>query len=68
MQMYSPQIRNDLVPAIYRAAKEDGIPMTVWVSGVVEEALRRRRPVTTSEDEKGETDELAVEGPMGRAS
>lgn len=37
--MYSPKIREDLIPRIYRAAKKANIPMTVWVSQVVEESL-----------------------------
>ncbi len=38
--MYSPKIREDLVPRIYRAAKEAKVPMTAWVSQAVELVLR----------------------------
>jgi hypothetical protein len=38
--MYSPKIREDLVPRIYRAAKEAKLPMTAWVSQAVELVLR----------------------------
>ena len=37
--MYSPKIREDLIPRIYRAAKGAGIKMTQWVNQAIEEAL-----------------------------
>lgn len=37
--MYSPKIRDDLIPRIYRAAKGAKVPMTRWVSEVLERAL-----------------------------
>jgi hypothetical protein len=37
--MYSPKIREDLVPRIYRAAKEAKLPMTAWIARAVERAL-----------------------------
>ena len=37
--MYSPKIREDLIPRIYRAAEEAKLPMTAWVNQAVEEAL-----------------------------
>jgi hypothetical protein len=37
--MYSPRIRDELIPGIYRAAKASGVPMTVWVCQVIEQAL-----------------------------
>jgi hypothetical protein len=37
--MYSPKISEDLIPRIYRAAKEQKIPMTHWINRVVERAL-----------------------------
>ena len=37
--MYSPRIREALVPFIYRAAKESKIPMTVWVNAAIAKAL-----------------------------
>ena len=39
MKMYSPKIREDLIPKIYRAAKKADVPMTVWVNEAIEEAL-----------------------------
>jgi len=37
--MYSPKIREDLIPKIYQAAKKAEVPMTVWVNEAIEEAL-----------------------------
>ncbi len=37
--MYSPKVREDLIPRIYRAAKTAGVPMTRWVNHAVETAL-----------------------------
>ena len=37
--MYSPKIREDLVPKIYRAAKSAKVAMTKWVSQAIEKAL-----------------------------
>jgi hypothetical protein len=44
--MYSPKIREDLIPKIYRAAKSAKIAMTKWVNQVIEEAL----PTETEEN------------------
>jgi hypothetical protein len=38
--VYSPRIREELVPFIYRAAKESKIPMTVWVNAALAKALK----------------------------
>jgi len=37
--MYSPKIREDLVPRLHRAAKSAGLPMTTWVNRVIEASL-----------------------------
>jgi hypothetical protein len=37
--MYSPKIREDLIPRVYRAALKANLPMTTWVSQVVEKSL-----------------------------
>jgi hypothetical protein len=37
--MYSPKIREDLIPRIYRAAKTAGVAMTTWVNQQIESAL-----------------------------
>ena len=46
--MYSPKIREDLIPRIYRAAKAAGIAMTTWVNQLIEEKLPL--PVELDED------------------
>ena len=43
--MYSPRIRDDLIPGIYRAAKASGVPMTVWVCQVIEQALAAQQAI-----------------------
>jgi hypothetical protein len=78
--VYSPQIRDDLIPPIYRAAKEDGVPMTVWVSRVLGEVLRKRAARNRApkksclrvpilginlQEKKGATDVLTLESPVG---
>ena len=39
--MYSPKIDETLIPALYRAAKARGVPMTKLVSAIVARALAR---------------------------
>ena len=53
--MYSPVIREDLIPLIYRAAKTENVRMTTWVNRAVEDALvLRERP--QSEEQRKESD------------
>ena len=40
--MYSPKIDEELIPEIYRLAKEEKIGMTVLVSRIIREYLKRR--------------------------
>ena len=37
--MYSPKIKEDLIPRIYKIAKKKGIPMTTLVDEVLRKAL-----------------------------
>jgi hypothetical protein len=37
--MYSPRIREDLIPRIYHTVKQAGVAMTTWVNRVIEAAL-----------------------------
>jgi hypothetical protein len=39
LRMYSPKIREDLIPKIYRVAKGAKVAMTEWVNQVIEQAL-----------------------------
>jgi len=43
--VYSPRIRDELIPGIYRAAKACGVPMTVWVCQVLEQALASQQAI-----------------------
>ena len=37
--MYSPKIKEALIPRVYQAARKAKVPMTVWVDRAVEQAL-----------------------------
>ena len=37
--MYSPKIKEELIPRIYRLAKKKNMKMTVWVNRVLEKGL-----------------------------
>ncbi len=39
--MYSPRIREDLIPLVYQTAKQAGVPMTTWVNRLIENALAK---------------------------
>ena len=43
MQMYSPKIKEDLIPTIYRLSKEKKAPMTKVVDGILRSALNDLR-------------------------
>jgi len=40
--MYSPKIREDLIPKLYQVAKEKGISMTKLVDEILRDALNGR--------------------------
>jgi hypothetical protein len=40
--MYSPRIRNDLIPLLYRVAKNEGKPMTRLVDEILRPEIERR--------------------------
>ena len=50
--MYSPKIREDLIPRIYRVAKATGVAMTTWVNDVIEEKLPEKVEINTDEKTK----------------
>lgn len=62
--MYSPRIREALIPRVYEAARKAGIPMTAWVNRVIEEALRER----TSRNESEVREANGSEGPAAESS
>jgi hypothetical protein len=54
--MYSPKIREDLVPRVYREAKKSGVKMTVWVNAVIELALRKIDEAENDQNERRKKD------------
>ena len=40
--MYSPKIRDDLIPALYGLAKQEGRPMTKIVDDILRTELNKR--------------------------
>ena len=53
--MYSPKIRETLIPRIYRAAKEARLPMTAWVSQAIERALPETAAIQQIPNHRKET-------------
>lgn len=51
--MYSPKIREDLIPRIHQTASEAGVPMTVWVNRVIECALEDLEPTQSRSRDDG---------------
>lgn len=52
--MYSPKIDEELIPALYRMAKEKKIPITRLVNGIIQSALEEKggsSPATSQEKE-----------------
>jgi len=58
--MYSPKIREDLIPKIYRAAKTAKVAMTKWVNQVIERALAENGEVNDLETKNGQTREEKI--------
>ena len=42
--MYSPKISDDLIPRLYRMAKDRKTPMTRLVDGIIRQALANNNP------------------------
>jgi len=40
-RMYSPKVKNELIPALYITAKKRKIPMTKLVNGIIEQYLEK---------------------------
>jgi hypothetical protein len=66
--MYSPKIREDLIPRIYQVARKAGVPMTRWVNDTVETALVAPRqiggeePVPIGNKETRRLDQPTIQG------
>ena len=50
--MYSPKIREDLIPRIYQAARNARVAMTTWVNQVLEHALPESQDNNQQTDRK----------------
>lgn len=55
--MYSPRIREDLIPKLYHAAKAKRIPMTTLVNRILEKALNDGQEDTQNPYKEGDRDE-----------
>ncbi len=55
--MYSPRIREDLIPRLYHAAKAERIPMTALVNRILEEALKEDQQDTQNSKKEGSENE-----------
>lgn len=64
--MYSPKIREDLIPEIYHAAKVLGLRMTVFVNQILERVLNEMGWVEEQEAESNEN-ALAIQTGIERA-
>lgn len=48
--MYSPKIKEELVPILYRIAKRKGLPMTELVEQILKKAFDTEEPSKETED------------------
>ena len=48
--MYSPKIKEELIPILYRIAKKKGIPMTNLVEQILNKALETEELSVVAED------------------
>ena len=56
--MYSPKIADDLIPLLYREAKDKGVPMTRLVDAMIRQALNlgiRTKPTSRRKSESSRT-------------
>ena len=51
--MYSPKIREELIPRIYRIAKENKTRMTILVNGILKKVLDEMEGIEDKSDENG---------------
>ena len=47
--MYSPRIRDELIPRLYLIAKARGVRMTALVNGIIEKALGEMEDITNKD-------------------
>jgi hypothetical protein len=58
--VYSPKIREDLIPKIYREAKKAGVKMTVWVNAVIELSLRKIDEAENDDNQRRKNDDAGT--------
>ena len=51
--MYSPKIKEDLIPKLYRIAKEEGLAMTKLVDQIIRDALNGKGPKERQKADEG---------------
>jgi hypothetical protein len=60
--MYSPKVAEDLVPVLYRLARDQRVPMTRLVNGIIRQALAANSLPERPEDfDRAEVSSAAVE-------
>ena len=52
--MYSPKIKEDLIPVLYKLAKQEGKPMTRLLDEILRSELRKRGWEVCQEENKAE--------------
>lgn len=55
--MYSPKIKDEFIPLLYRIAKSRKKPMTAVVNDMIAESLKRQESEAVSQDAQLETGE-----------
>ena len=48
--MYSPKINETLIPALYRIAKDQGVPMTILVNRMIDREIRKQKRKNRKEE------------------
>lgn len=63
--MYSPKVKEDLIPKLYRIAKKRGVPMTQLVDNIIREALENEYQVR---EEATDIESAESQNQMGQLS
>jgi hypothetical protein len=58
--MYSPKIREDLIPRVYLEAKKAAVKMTVWVNAVIELSLRKIDEAENDDNQRRKNDDAGT--------
>ena len=65
MAVYSPKVKEDLIPKLYRIAKKRGVPMTQLVDNIIREALENEYQVR---EEATDIESAESQNQMGQLS